>query len=909
MFNVVKKGLFPILFALSYLMLLPILSIGQQSVNMSTGGQESCVLTNFFDSGGAIGNYQPNEQYVFTFCPDETKAMRIGYLFLNLADGDSLFVYDGSTVNDSLLFVFSSATNFDTPEEFQEVVQISDNNTIGCVTFEFISGNNGGDAGWHFRLFCQVRCQPLLANFEGAEGFTLEDDTYINACPDEPITLNSSGIFLDNNRFYEQSNDAANFVWTFNINNNLTTIVGQNPVVSFENEGGIIVGLRVVDQFGCESTNAIEKRIRISPKPKFTGTSISDEEICLTETAFLQGVVIGDNGPSEPGKPSDLTHITPPLTLGSAGLTFLPDGNGVSYESPLFFDEFSAGQTLENIDQLLAVCINMEHSFLGDLEIKLKCPNNQQTILKAFPGGGARVLGEPIFPDDANPQPGIGYDYCFSSTPTFALMITEPTTYTVTGVNGGTRQGIPEATYPENSYTSVQSFQNLVGCPLNGAWTIVITDNLGADNGYIFSWNLTFADEVLPIPFQFTASEVARGWLPHSIDDEDVIAFDPFLETMTVMPLTPGFHNYTYRYINSFGTSGCVFDTIVSVYVKEPLAIDFQNSFTLCEGETVDIQPEIINQNGDLIFEWNENNELISNNPTLTITPQDSTIILLSIFDECPLNFSDSIFIHVNPLPNTDFTADVTEGCSPFNPTLFNLTDPTLNSISKWTIAGRIINSIEDSITTRIRFPGTYTVILEVTSAEGCTQKLIKPSYLTVFDVPVAEFDYFPKPVTLINNSPSFNNLSEGNISNMWFVDQELIAETENMTYQFNEQGIFEVTLEVLNQYGCVDSVTKFIRVTDEFTLYIPNSFTPNSDGNNDIFRPFANHFNPESYNMQIYDRFGNLIFESSSIEFGWDGKINGNEAPIGTYVYQISLGRKDGGFAESKTGTINLIR
>ncbi|MGY6562593.1 MAG: T9SS type B sorting domain-containing protein [Luteibaculaceae bacterium] len=162
------------------------------------------------------------------------------------------------------------------------------------------------------------------------------------------------------------------------------------------------------------------------------------------------------------------------------GFLALPDGNGVSYETSINVSQLQPGATINSASDFQFVCIDMEHSWLGDLQIQLICPNGQTTILKSFPGGGGSVLGFPIFPDDFNPTPGTGLNYCFSNTPDFGLLNNTPNTYFVNGRGGR----------PEGSYTPQQSFDNFIGCPLNGNWTLRITDNLPLDNGFVFGWSI-----------------------------------------------------------------------------------------------------------------------------------------------------------------------------------------------------------------------------------------------------------------------------------------------------------------------------------------------------------------------------------------------------------------------------------
>ncbi|RYM32521.1 T9SS type A sorting domain-containing protein [Brumimicrobium glaciale] len=172
-------------------------------------------------------------------------------------------------------------------------------------------------------------------------------------------------------------------------------------------------------------------------------------------------------------------------------LTFLPDGNGNQYTSDLTVTGFPGVQITSAAD-LESVCMNIEHSFLGDLEIGLKCPNgtiiplvNSYSAGGFFSGGfggGGMYLGDPI--DLSNSGPGIGWDYCFSSVfNTFGDMATD---YLTNPIPTTLTQG--NSVNPNGVYLPETSFSNFIGCPLNGDWTIIVQDNWGGDDGYLFGW-------------------------------------------------------------------------------------------------------------------------------------------------------------------------------------------------------------------------------------------------------------------------------------------------------------------------------------------------------------------------------------------------------------------------------------
>ncbi|MFW6302970.1 MAG: DUF7619 domain-containing protein [Bacteroidales bacterium] len=156
----------------------------------------------------------------------------------------------------------------------------------------------------------------------------------------------------------------------------------------------------------------------------------------------------------------------------------LPDGYGVSYTSTLFVTGYAAGETLNDVSELTSICVNMEHSYMGDLVITITAPDGNTVTLQEQGGGGTH-LGEPIDngTNDNNSVPGVGYDYCWSP---FA--------------ENGTweQESGSDSILPPGSYTSSEPLSNLTGSPLNGLWTLTISDNWQLDDGYLFHWGINF---------------------------------------------------------------------------------------------------------------------------------------------------------------------------------------------------------------------------------------------------------------------------------------------------------------------------------------------------------------------------------------------------------------------------------
>ncbi|MEZ4402768.1 MAG: hypothetical protein R3B06_22290 [Kofleriaceae bacterium] len=175
-----------------------------------------------------------------------------------------------------------------------------------------------------------------------------------------------------------------------------------------------------------------------------------------------------------------------PLPDGACDAT----GTCAGYENSINFTGFTPGQTLTDITKLLGVCVTMEHSWLRDLTVALRCPNGTTIALSGFQGrtGGEVYVGEANDSDtSAVPVPGTGWDYCWAPTATWEPWITFANNHPTQLVPVGTHVALPSG-----DYSTSDPMSNLLGCPLNGDWTIRVEDRWGIDNGYIFKWSVRF---------------------------------------------------------------------------------------------------------------------------------------------------------------------------------------------------------------------------------------------------------------------------------------------------------------------------------------------------------------------------------------------------------------------------------
>lgn len=169
----------------------------------------------------------------------------------------------------------------------------------------------------------------------------------------------------------------------------------------------------------------------------------------------------------------------------------LPDGEEAPpYTSTINFTGFSDGQVLSDPSKLLAVCVNMEHTWLRDLQIEISCPTGRTVVLQMFRGqtGNEVFMGVPDDNDDVDPVPGVGYEYCWS--PTAANLPMLP--YVDANAEPFTHFDLPAGDYQPDS-----PWNELLNCPLNGNWTFRVDDLWASDNGFIFSWGMKFDSSII----------------------------------------------------------------------------------------------------------------------------------------------------------------------------------------------------------------------------------------------------------------------------------------------------------------------------------------------------------------------------------------------------------------------------
>lgn len=234
---------------------------------------------------------------------------------------------------------------------------------------------------------------------------------------------------------------------------------------------------------------------------------------------------------------------------------------------------------------------------------------------------------------------------------------------------------------------------------------------------------------------------------------------------------------------------------------------------------------------------------------------------------------------YVNPSPSANFTTQNNVGCPSLCVNFINSSTISNGSIvtNQW-IFGDASNPEYTQNATHCYQTGAYTVILKVVSDSGCINSFSSPNIITVYPTPTAGFNVTPEEIEITTPMIEVTDASMGTSSIQYKFDDGTVQNTANFNYTFNTNVAKTVSIMqiAVNSYGCRDSIIKKVEIKPAYVIYVPNAFTPNSDGINDGFKAVG--IGVAEFKLQIFDRWGELIFETSDINKAWDGSVRGKD-------------------------------
>ena len=535
------------------------------------------VMGAYVQSASVNGAYPAGEDCYITVCGTCSAPQRMCAVFehFDLAATDTLYIYDGVSTDAPLLYCGNNT--FNAPRSL--TVYASAANTGGCLTIRFVSHSSNG-TGFLLLTTCMFPCEvstPVIddvfykvhnGNIVGsglmhryididtttnADG-TIRYDTNAyraaNICLGDEIRFNAHATYTHLHGGYAPSDATTRYHWSFGNDDSLVGLNQKTPTVYYNSVNCYFVNLTLTDSMGCRSSITEQVRVRLSANPIRTITPLS--VICGSDTLRLQ---VGYGAGSQITLHSIFSESG---SQSNSVKTFIPDGpycNVQCYSAPVTFTEFPNGRTVQSANDICSICVNYEHSYMGDYKLSIICPTGQTAVLKykdpasGIPEGGyggeGTMTGYPYggadngtdnghhaydggsgqYCDSVYNMFGVGLDYCFSRNSAYQLVdpnlnggnsyfgngngYLDYVTYTFQPIPAGYAHAGESAgtcsfatRHPSNKatksdyYLPADDFSQLVGCPLNGTWQIQLCDYWELDNGWVFNWSLDICNVV-----------------------------------------------------------------------------------------------------------------------------------------------------------------------------------------------------------------------------------------------------------------------------------------------------------------------------------------------------------------------------------------------------------------------------
>ena len=326
---------------------------------------------------------------------------------------------------------------------------------------------------------------------------------------------------------------------------------------------------------------------------------------------------------------------------------------------------------------------------------------------------------------------------------------------------------------------------------------------------------------------------------------------------------------------------------------------------SVCRGSAL-----TLTASGGVSYYWHGPNNFYVLGPQVNIAASDNNvagIYTLSAKNASNCSASSTIMVSVLPLPEAQIVGTNNKHCVPF------CSNFTVNALSDSSLVTSVFyfNSVAyDTTLFKQCFStaGVYTIGLSYSDTNGCVNNA---SYIVeAFPEVFANYNFSPNEPLAGIDEVEFINSSQGDGQMNWswfFMANNLdTVFGESCSFLFEDPGKYPVALIVKNQWGCLDTVIKVVTVEHDFTFYVPNAFSPNNDGLNEVFQPKGTGF--VGYELEIYDRWGEKIFATTNFLEAWDGRFKGEMCKSDVYNWKIKVNLVSG-VSKFFMGKVSLVR
>lgn len=315
-------------------------------------------------------------------------------------------------------------------------------------------------------------------------------------------------------------------------------------------------------------------------------------------------------------------------------------------------------------------------------------------------------------------------------------------------------------------------------------------------------------------------------------------------------------------------------------------------------------------------FEWNFGGASIplfstDENPTdiVFIEAGPHNVTFTVNYDICSISHTEEIFVYAEPTIN--FTAPDELKCAPYTANFTDLSFAHTEIFYAWDFGDGIGTSDEANPVYIYNEVGVYDVTLVIWTVDGCidTLTLLRENLIEIFPSPTSDFTVTPDIQDEYNADFFFTDHSIDGVEQwFYFADGDFSQETE-VWHNYTEPGVYYPWQIVVNEFGCKDRSYQQVTIIPVIPVLVPNTFTPDGNGVNNIFKPVFYDDENQIFHMFIYNRWGELIHETNGSGGYWDGAYQGNIAPDGVYIWKIIYNEYDTGLPTEIGGHVTLLK
>jgi hypothetical protein len=370
---------------------------------------------------------------------------------------------------------------------------------------------------------------------------------------------------------------------------------------------------------------------------------------------------------------------------------------------------------------------------------------------------------------------------------------------------------------------------------------------------------------------------------------------------------------------------GCYSDTVMVEATLFPgidlLVAGGADTLYLCEYDTLAIDAAVAGGNGLIQVDWyeviNDNAPLETNSTSIDVHPFYETAYYAIAADNCSEPQIDTVVVHVYDTPEVYFETDTLAGCYPITVNFYDLSliNPGINFDCEWAFG----NGAESALcadTTTYTYPGfgDFYPTLTLTTEDGCEASYTAQEPIEVYGYPEIDFTWNPQPVTVLEHNIEFTNLTQGAEEYLWNFYGTATSVARNPTHDIGEpidMGIYPICLIATTEHGCIDTLCQDILVESVLGVFVPNSFTPDGDGINDVFIPIVSGIKPDKFKFWVFNKWGDEIFFTDKIGQAWTGGSHNGEFYVSqdVYVWRIECEAMQDGRIEVFEGHVTILR